>query len=182
MSGFSSGSIVTLTSITQLMDGASWTAMTSPIPNHMLTLDAITGEVKRGDGVTLYADLPTIFNVNSIIALSDTLSALQTDFNYSIKSTNDYSGSGTTQDTATLLSSGNCFLIGPNTHPNFRLPAWPQGTEVRVINLIDTTTVANIYPDDSAAIGTLSTNTPITLDANVSTLFIRRSSILWEVG
>jgi len=46
---------------------ADWTSTTQPLPNNVLVIAMDTGDVKRGNGVALYSDLPVLFNVNDIV-------------------------------------------------------------------------------------------------------------------
>ena len=46
---------------------ADWEATTQPVPNNVLLVAMDTGDVKRGNGVALYADLPVLFNVNDVV-------------------------------------------------------------------------------------------------------------------
>ena len=49
--------------------GAVWTNLTTPIPNGLVTIESDTGIMKRGDGVTLYANLPLFFNLSTLTTL-----------------------------------------------------------------------------------------------------------------
>lgn len=49
--------------------GAVWTNLTTPVPNGIVTIESDTGIMKRGDGVTLYANLPTFFNLSTLTTL-----------------------------------------------------------------------------------------------------------------
>lgn len=42
--------------------GVVWRGLTQPVPDGVLTIESDTGIVKRGDGVTLYPQLPVFFN------------------------------------------------------------------------------------------------------------------------
>ena len=52
--------------ITQFTGGTGvvWRGLTQPVPNGVLTVESDTGIVKRGDGVTPYAELPVFFNAH----------------------------------------------------------------------------------------------------------------------
>jgi hypothetical protein len=56
-------------SLTQFFGGtkAVWTDIKSPIPDSMLVMASDTTEVKIGNGVSLYADLPVLFKVSDIV-------------------------------------------------------------------------------------------------------------------
>lgn len=49
--------------------GAVWNNLTTPVPNGIVTVESDTGILKRGDGVTLYANLPIFFNLSTLVTL-----------------------------------------------------------------------------------------------------------------
>src|ERR1700692_2134181 len=49
--------------------GATWSNLTTPVPNGLVTIESDTGILKRGDGVTLYAQLPVFFNLSTLTQL-----------------------------------------------------------------------------------------------------------------
>ena len=84
MSG-SSGAIIggpnlrLIDSITQFVNGtqAVWDDISVPIPVGLVVYAVDTTALKMGDGVTLYADLPVLFALNSIITIAEEIAALQ---------------------------------------------------------------------------------------------------------
>lgn len=48
---------------------AVWANLTTPLPNGLVTIESDTGIMKRGDGVTLYANLPVFFNLSTLTTL-----------------------------------------------------------------------------------------------------------------
>lgn len=70
MSG-SSGTPATINAVIQFSGatGATWSNLTTPVPNGLITIESDTKVMKRGDGVTLYANLPVFFDLNSLITL-----------------------------------------------------------------------------------------------------------------
>lgn len=72
MSGNVSGNsaLTVIEAITQFFNGtqASWNSITVPIPSGLLVYATDTTNIKIGDGVTLYANLPTSVNLATLIA------------------------------------------------------------------------------------------------------------------
>lgn len=60
-----------LNTITQFINTnqAYWASTTEPVPDGLLIYDPATTELRRGDGVTLYANLPILFSLSSIPTL-----------------------------------------------------------------------------------------------------------------
>ena len=77
-------------SITQFVNGtqAVWNNISIPIPSGVVVYAVDTTVVKMGDGVTLYAALPVLFTINSIITLSQEISAF-------LENENNNTGGGT---------------------------------------------------------------------------------------
>lgn len=74
----SSGDIPSnLNTITQFVNTnqAHWASSTEPVPYGLLIYDPTTTILKRGDGVTLYANLPVLFSLSSIPTLTSEATA-----------------------------------------------------------------------------------------------------------
>jgi len=67
--------------ITQFVGGTQpqWNTITIPIPLGLVVYAIDTTAVKMGDGVTLYAELPILFTLSSIITLTEQVAALTAD-------------------------------------------------------------------------------------------------------
>ncbi len=67
-----SSSLVVIDAITQFLNStqASWNSILIPIPQGLVVYAVDTTVVKMGDGVTLYAQLPVLFTLSQIIALT----------------------------------------------------------------------------------------------------------------
>lgn len=74
------GSLQVIDSITQFINGtqAVWNSITVPIPAGLAVYATDTTVVKIGDGVTLYANLPSLFTVSSISNLTSELATIST--------------------------------------------------------------------------------------------------------
>ena len=86
MSGSGNGSVLDapnlaiIDAITQFVGGtqAVWDTVTVPIPANLVVYATDTTALKIGDGVTLYANLPVKFYLNSLTTLVDQIAALAT--------------------------------------------------------------------------------------------------------
>lgn len=58
----------TIASTISLSEGleSEWASLPIPIPHGMLTYAVDTQLIKRGDGISLYADLPTFISINAV--------------------------------------------------------------------------------------------------------------------
>lgn len=67
-----------INAITQFVDGtqAIWNTITVPIPAGLVVYATDTTAVKLGDGQTLYADLPTLFTLDSITSLTTLVNSI----------------------------------------------------------------------------------------------------------
>jgi hypothetical protein len=65
----------TIESLTQFFGGtaAVWNNIATPVPDKMIVIALDTGDIKRGNGIALYSDLPILFNVNDIINIQASL-------------------------------------------------------------------------------------------------------------
>ncbi len=65
------GSPATINAVIQFSGatGATWTNLTVPVPSGLITIESDTGIMKRGDGVTLYSNLPVFFNLSTLTTL-----------------------------------------------------------------------------------------------------------------
>jgi len=52
---------------------AEWNNVNIPVPDGMIVIDYDTTGVKRGNGQSLYADLPELFRISDLITIFDTL-------------------------------------------------------------------------------------------------------------
>lgn len=50
-----------------------WNNLTIPLPSGVVVFEHETGAVKMGDGESLYAELPVLFNLNDIVNIMATL-------------------------------------------------------------------------------------------------------------
>lgn len=57
--------------ITQFSSGtaAEWNNVLVPVPDRVIVIAVDTGDVKMGDGIRLYVNLPLLFNLKSIVSL-----------------------------------------------------------------------------------------------------------------
>lgn len=166
----STGTLQPINAITQFVNGtqATWNAITVPIPAGLIIYATDTTVVKVGDGVNLYANLPTAFTINDILTLTSTVntlstnlattnttvSSLQTDYtNLSSAVSALQSSVSSITYTSTTSTSGNVvvtsseYYIGiDNTTPaatTVTLPAAPVDNERHVIK--DAGGVAQTY-------------------------------------
>ncbi len=70
-----SGNLSTVNAVTQFINAtqATWNNVTIPVPQGMVVYASDTTVIKMGDGSTLYANLPSLFTLNQIINLSNSL-------------------------------------------------------------------------------------------------------------
>lgn len=75
----STGNLKRVEAITQFVGGtaAEWNNVLVPVPDRVLVIAIDTGEVKMGDGVRLYVNLPVLFNIQQIITMRTELTAVQ---------------------------------------------------------------------------------------------------------
>ena len=71
MSGLGGTSLSVINAITQFVGGttATWNDVTVPIPDGLWIYASDTTNLKKGDGVHLYADLPVEFTLSSLLAI-----------------------------------------------------------------------------------------------------------------
>lgn len=180
MSGVSTGTPIALNAVVQLTDTSSWLSLTVPVPINFITFDSVTGNVKRGDGVTLYANLPVLLNLNQLISLATTVADLMSGTQpYVQESLDYYVGGGTDQNSATPLITQVCLLNGPGTL--FRLPQWPTKTKLRCFNLTEGSVPVSIYPDEGSQFYNMMIDQPYVQDANAVNTFWRISDTVWLI-
>ncbi len=70
-----SGNLSIVSAVTQFVNAtqATWNSVTIPVPTGVVVYASDTTVVKMGDGQTLYANLPSLFTLNQITNLSNSL-------------------------------------------------------------------------------------------------------------
>jgi hypothetical protein len=78
---FEGSTLSIVDAITQFVNGtqAVWNSITIPVPLGLVVYATDTTVVKMGDGITLYANLPTLFTLSSIITMTAQITALGAD-------------------------------------------------------------------------------------------------------
>lgn len=155
----SDSNLQVIEAVTQFVGGtqAVWNTITIPVPAGMVVYATDTTAVKMGDGTTLYANLPTLFTISSIVSLTNLVSSLGTN-----TGANAAAIATLTTEYNTLLSALNALTTVVNTiAPTTRIS---ESGNITITNTQYFVGIANMVP---AATEVLLPPEPVANEAHV---------------